>query len=112
MSLSDYLLAELRHSAERPTLAKIRERLAGRTPVVADRLGFAQQALVLASFLGHRVADALDRHRLARLLVDGAVDLAHAPGADLGLGPVAADLERLHRHARINAGGRWRPRRG
>jgi hypothetical protein len=33
MSLSDYLLAEIRQSAERPTLAEIRERLAGRTPV-------------------------------------------------------------------------------
>jgi antitoxin FitA len=34
MSLSDYLLAEIRQSAERPTLAEIRERLAGRTSVV------------------------------------------------------------------------------
>ncbi len=34
MSLSDYLLAEIRQSAERPTLAEMRERLAGRTPVV------------------------------------------------------------------------------
>lgn len=34
MSLSDYLLAEIRQSAERPTLAEIRQRLAGRTPVV------------------------------------------------------------------------------
>lgn len=34
MSLSDYLLAEIRRSAEKPTPAEMRERLAGRTPVV------------------------------------------------------------------------------
>jgi len=34
MSLSDYLLAELRRTAERPTPAKFRERLASRSPVV------------------------------------------------------------------------------
>ncbi len=33
-SLSDYLLAEVRQSAERPTLAEMKERLAGRAPVV------------------------------------------------------------------------------
>ena len=33
MSLSDYLLAEIRQSAERPTMAEMKERLAGRTPV-------------------------------------------------------------------------------
>ena len=33
-SLSDYLLAEIRRGAERPTLAEMKERLAGRTPVV------------------------------------------------------------------------------
>ncbi len=33
MSLSDYLLAEIRQSAERPTLEEIRERLASRPPV-------------------------------------------------------------------------------
>jgi hypothetical protein len=32
MSLSDYLLAELRRTAERPTLAELRERLARRSP--------------------------------------------------------------------------------
>ncbi len=34
MSLSDFLLVEIRQSAERPTLAEMRERLAGRVPVV------------------------------------------------------------------------------
>ena len=34
MSLSDYLLADLRRSAERPTLEELRERLRSRTPVV------------------------------------------------------------------------------
>ena len=34
MSLSDYLLAEIRQSAERPTLAEMKQRLAGRTSVV------------------------------------------------------------------------------
>jgi len=33
MSLSDYLLAELREIAERPTLAELRERLHRRRPV-------------------------------------------------------------------------------
>ena len=33
MSLSDYLIAEVRRSAERPTLRELRERLARRTPV-------------------------------------------------------------------------------
>ncbi len=33
MSLSDYLLGELREIAERPTLAEFRERLHGRKPV-------------------------------------------------------------------------------
>ena len=33
MTLSDYLLAELRRVAERPTLEEIRERLAGRSQV-------------------------------------------------------------------------------
>lgn len=33
MSLSDFLLREVRHVAERPTLAEIRQRLAGREPV-------------------------------------------------------------------------------
>ena len=32
-SLSDYLLAEVRRSAERPTIAEMRERLAKRSPV-------------------------------------------------------------------------------
>ena len=35
MSLSDYLLAELREIAERPTLAEFRERLHQRKPVRA-----------------------------------------------------------------------------
>ena len=34
MSLSDYLLAEIRLNAERPTLNELRERLNRRTPVV------------------------------------------------------------------------------
>jgi antitoxin FitA len=33
MSLSDYLLAEIREVAERPTLAELRERLHKREPV-------------------------------------------------------------------------------
>ena len=33
MSLSEYLLAEIRRSAERPTSAEIRERLRSRAPV-------------------------------------------------------------------------------
>ena len=33
MSLSDYLLAELRRVAERPTIDELRERLRGRSPV-------------------------------------------------------------------------------
>ncbi len=35
MSLSDYLLAELREIAQRPTLAEFRERLHARKPVAA-----------------------------------------------------------------------------
>jgi antitoxin FitA len=35
MSLSDYLLAEIRKIAERPTLAELRERLHQRKPVAA-----------------------------------------------------------------------------
>lgn len=34
MSLSDYLLAEIREVAERPTLAELRERLHRREPIV------------------------------------------------------------------------------
>ena len=34
LSLSDYLLEEVRRLAERPTVAQLRQRLAGRTPVV------------------------------------------------------------------------------
>jgi antitoxin FitA len=33
MSLSDFLLAEIRQVAERPTLAELRERVRSRTPV-------------------------------------------------------------------------------
>jgi plasmid stability protein len=33
MSLSDYLLREIRHAAERPTVAELRTRLAERTAV-------------------------------------------------------------------------------
>ena len=36
MSLSDYLLAEIREIAERPTLAELRDRLHKRKPVSAD----------------------------------------------------------------------------
>lgn len=36
MSLSDYLLAEIREIAEKPTLAEMRERLHKRRPVAAD----------------------------------------------------------------------------
>ena len=36
MSLSDYLLSEIRESAERPTLAEFRELLHKRMPVTAD----------------------------------------------------------------------------
>lgn len=36
MSLSDYLLAEIKEIAERPTLAEIRERLHQRKPVAAE----------------------------------------------------------------------------
>jgi antitoxin FitA len=35
MSLSDFLLAELRRVAERPSLAELRERLRRRSPVAA-----------------------------------------------------------------------------
>jgi len=35
MSLSDYLLSEIREVAERPTLAEMRERLHRREPVTA-----------------------------------------------------------------------------
>lgn len=34
LSLSDYLLREARHSAERPTLVELRQRIAARAPVV------------------------------------------------------------------------------
>lgn len=34
MSLSDFLLAEMRRLAERPTIAELRERLRHRSPVV------------------------------------------------------------------------------
>jgi len=34
MSLSDYLMAEIRRSAETPTLKELRERLSKRTPVI------------------------------------------------------------------------------
>ncbi|MGH7309506.1 MAG: hypothetical protein ACREK6_12490 [Candidatus Rokuibacteriota bacterium] len=33
LSLSDYLLEEIRRIAERPTIAELRQRLAGRPPV-------------------------------------------------------------------------------
>jgi antitoxin FitA len=36
LSLSEYLLAEIRRSAERPTLRELRERLQQRMPVVPD----------------------------------------------------------------------------
>jgi len=36
MSLSDYLLAEIREIAERPTLAELRERLRRRKPVAGE----------------------------------------------------------------------------
>jgi antitoxin FitA len=36
MSLSDYLLAEMREIAERPTLAEFRERLHKRAPVSSE----------------------------------------------------------------------------
>jgi plasmid stability protein len=36
MSLSDYLLSEIREIAERPTLAELRERLHRRKPVDAE----------------------------------------------------------------------------
>lgn len=36
MSLSDYLLAEIKEIAERPTLAELRERLHQREPVAAQ----------------------------------------------------------------------------
>lgn len=36
MSLSDYLLAEIKEVAERPTLAELKERLHHRTPVTAQ----------------------------------------------------------------------------
>ncbi len=36
MSLSDYLLAEIKEIAERPTLAEMRERLHQREPVLAQ----------------------------------------------------------------------------
>lgn len=35
MSLSDYLLAEIKEMAERPTLAELRERLHRRSPVAS-----------------------------------------------------------------------------
>lgn len=36
MSLSDYLIAEIREIAERPTLAELRERLRARRPVTTE----------------------------------------------------------------------------
>jgi hypothetical protein len=36
MSLSDYLLAQIKEIAERPTLAELRERLHQRKPVAAQ----------------------------------------------------------------------------
>jgi plasmid stability protein len=36
LSLSEYLLAEIRRSAERPTLRELRARLQRRTPVVPE----------------------------------------------------------------------------
>ena len=36
MTLSDYLIAEVRRSAERPTPREMRERLARRTPVITS----------------------------------------------------------------------------
>jgi plasmid stability protein len=36
MSLSDYLLAEIKEIAERPTLAELRQRLHGRRPVSTE----------------------------------------------------------------------------
>lgn len=36
MSLSDYLITEVREIAERPTLAELRERLHQRSPVAAE----------------------------------------------------------------------------
>ena len=36
MSLSDYLLMEIREIAERPTLAELRERLNSRKPVMTE----------------------------------------------------------------------------
>jgi plasmid stability protein len=36
MSLSDYLLAEIRRSADRPTLEELKQRLASRRPVEAS----------------------------------------------------------------------------
>ncbi|HEV3188984.1 MAG TPA: hypothetical protein VGY54_00735, partial [Polyangiaceae bacterium] len=36
-SLSDYLLAEIAESAERPTVSELRARLAGRSPVSPAR---------------------------------------------------------------------------
>jgi plasmid stability protein len=36
LSLSDYLLAEVRRAAERPSIGELRQRLAARTPVIAS----------------------------------------------------------------------------
>ncbi len=36
MSLSDYLLAEIREVAEKPTLAELRQRLHKRTPIAVE----------------------------------------------------------------------------
>jgi antitoxin FitA len=41
MSLSDYLLAEIRRVAERPTISELRERMEGRTRV-SSRVSAAQ----------------------------------------------------------------------
>lgn len=45
MSLSDYLLAEIREVADRPTLAELRERLHRRTPVTVpiDSAGLVRE---------------------------------------------------------------------
>ena len=41
MSLSDYLIAEIRESAERPTMAELRERLERREPANLPRTAAA-----------------------------------------------------------------------
>ena len=39
MSLSDYLIAEIRRTAERPTVRELRDRLASRSAVTSDLTG-------------------------------------------------------------------------